>query len=65
MKEKVKELTEQIESSKIMIAHERDKMRALYEELDSFLYDVDTGIDSIENGLREIESGLDEFSQKI
>ncbi len=64
MKE-IKELLKQIESSKIRLAHERDKLRALVEEVTELIDITDRGVESIDIGLRELEGGIDTLSEKV
>ena len=60
---KINVLLNKIESSKAKIAKERDRLWAVYGDLEDLLESCDDGIESIESGKREIESGIDFLSK--
>lgn len=55
---KLKTLVKLLKASKDIIAKERDKLREIYEEIESLVNDLD-------EGLVEIESGIDTISKKL
>ena len=57
-KQKIKKNLAQIIKSKNIIAKERDKLRAVMEELESLECELD-------NGIANIEAGIDEISQSL
>lgn len=64
MKE-IKDILAQIEICKHIIGTERDKLRVIYDELDSLLDTLDRGIQDLEDGKGLIESGLDTLSEQL
>lgn len=62
---KLKMILAQIETSKKLIASERDKLRNIYEELETLLDSFDRGVEDIEGGLRQIEGGIEALSEQV
>ena len=61
----IKNTITKINKSKYIIAKERDKLRDLHSDLETFIEDLDMGIEQLEFGCREIESGLDTISGSV
>ena len=61
----IKDTVDKINKSKAIIAIERDKLRDLHSDLETFIDDLDMGIEQLESGCREIESGLDTISGSV
>ena len=64
MKE-LKDVLEQIEKSKKIIAEQRDFLRGIYDTLEEIIESCDQSIDGFDNGKREIEAAIDSVSQYL
>jgi hypothetical protein len=61
----IEDILAKIEICKHIIGTERDKLRVIYDELDSLLDRLDRGIQDLENGKKLIENGLDTLSEQL
>ena len=61
----IKKLCNQIDKQKQAIMDGRDKLRALYQDLDDICDSLDTAENDIDDGLHMILNGIDAMSQYI
>jgi len=61
-KDKIKEIIEQIDKSKNIIAEERDRLRDIYTDLYMALESFDEGVEGLEIGIDTIRNAIDDLS---
>jgi len=61
-KDKIKEIIEQIDKSKNIIAEERDRLRDIYTDLSMALESFDEGVEGLEIGIDTIRNAIDDLS---
>jgi exonuclease VII small subunit len=62
---KVRDILTRIENHEKIISAYRDKLREIYDELETAIESFDRGIDGLHAGKREIEYALDALSEQI
>lgn len=61
----IEELRKKIETTKTEIAKRRDDLRALVNELEDFVLNIDDGIEGLNFGLAELKVAVDTLSEQI
>jgi len=61
----LKKLLATIDKHKKIIADNRDKLREIYDDLETIIESFNNGIDGLENGKIEISAALDSLSEHI
>jgi len=65
MNQEIKDLLTKAEGIKERMAVDRDALRDIIDDLESFYSDIETGIEEMGEGFRAITNGLDSVSRII
>jgi predicted nucleic acid-binding Zn-ribbon protein len=61
----IRNVLNKIEKVKIKIGVERDKLRNIYDDLESLLESIDGGVEGLDAGRLEIERAIDSLSEQL